>query len=183
MAVQVQATTTAMQALEQAYAALDTASPHQRKIVMFFYKRMPLWRLIARARHAEYLAGELHKQGRKDEALELLRKALDEYEVDRLQAEEVLQRTQHEPDLTISGPLDAKRGDVKPAPAEVRAMLESRLASLEVVLHPRPPGEIVKIGLYLEKAPGAQSTKQFFDRFKNVQADLLIHWLWRFTGL
>ncbi|MGI6087781.1 MAG: glycoside hydrolase family 20 zincin-like fold domain-containing protein [Kiritimatiellia bacterium] len=173
MAVQVQATTTAMQALEQAYAALDTASPHQRKIVMFFYKRMPLWRLIARARHAEYLAGELHKQGRKDEALELLRKALDEYEVDRLQAEEVLQRTQHEPDLTISGPLDAKRGDVKPAPAEVRAMLESRLASLEVVLHPRPPGEIVKIGLYLEKAPGAQSTKQFFDRFKNVQADFI----------
>jgi hypothetical protein len=173
MNVQLQATTTAMQALEQAYAALDTASPYQRKIVMFFYKRMPLWRLIARARHADYLSGELYKQGRKDEALKLLRKAIGEYETDRLMAEEVLQRTKHEPDLTPRGPLDTRSGDVKPTLTEVRAMLESKLASLEVVLHPRPPGDIIKVGLYLEKAPGAQSTKQFFDQFKNVQADFI----------
>ncbi len=173
MAAQVQATATALRALEQAYAALDTASPHQRKIVMFFYKRMPLWHLIARARHAEYLAGELHKQGRKDEALALLRKALDEYEIDRQQAEAVLQKTKHEPDLTVRGPLDARAGDVQPAPAAVREMLESRLASLAVVLKPRPAGDIVKVGLYLQKAPGAQGTKMFFDRFQNVQADFI----------
>lgn len=173
MAAQVQATATALQALEQAYAVLDTASPHQRKIVMFFYRRMPLWHLIARARHAEYRAGDLFKQGHKEEALALLRQAMQDCEADTRRAEAVLEKTRGEPDLTLRGPLDAKSGDISPAPATVRAMLESRLASLEVVLHPRPAGKIVKVGLYLEKAPGAQGTKRFFDQFKNVQAEFI----------
>jgi len=170
MAAQVKATKRAMAALESALPYLDSLGKHRRKSFMYFYKRMPLWHLTARARHACYVSADLQRQGMYEPAVAVLEAGLKCFEADHAAAQKVLETTKREADLNYYGPV-GKRGDVRPQPERIKALLLERLESAKVVLKPRRPGPIVRIGVH--KGFGANGTAEFLDQFKNAEADVI----------
>jgi len=132
---------------------------------------MPLWHMIASARHAVYQADDLMHAGRTQEVAPLLEKALQTLEANRRRADQVLADTKTEPDLTPFPPTDAKRGDVKPSAAELEKMIRDRLADVRLVLKPRRPGEFIRVGIH--KGLGQAGTLAFFEQFKNVKAEII----------
>ncbi len=171
MATQVKATETAWQALQAARPLLPGLDEYRRRNVMYFYKRMPLWRMIARARYATYHAGELAAAGKRDEAVRSIQDGLAWLAEDRALASKILEETRGAPDLTAGGDPLGKRGDVKPDPAALEKMLEERRAGLTLVLRPRPPGARVQIGIY--DGAGAEATRDFFGQFTNAAAEIV----------
>jgi hypothetical protein len=170
MEFQVKATGKALMALEEAYPYLNTIDKYRRKTFMYFYKRMPLWHMIAKSRLAMYRAQAEMKEGRKEEAKKILEDALEQFEKDRIYAEEVIEKTRGESDLLPFPPLHT-RGDVKPSPEELKKMLTDAITSISLQINPRKPGQKIKVGLY--KGYGAEATKRFFERFKNVEAEII----------
>ena len=171
MALQVKATEKAMKALETAFPHINSMDKYLRKSFMYFYKRMPLWYMIARARYACYVASDLQRDGMYEAAAGVLDAGLKSFEKDYAHASKILASVKNEPDLNQAGPLGKRGGDVKPAPEEVRKMLNEQLASAKVVLKPRRPGPVVMVGIY--KGLGAEGTKVFFDQFENVKAEII----------
>ena len=170
MALQVKATAKALTALESAYPYLDTLDKYRRKTFMYFYKRMPLWRLLARARYALAQANDFEAMGKKAEACKVLDEALGQWAQDNAAAEKTLAMTSREPDLFTVGPLDKKSGDVEPTPERMKQLLQQRLDSLRITMKPRAVGATVKVGLY--KGMGADGTRQYLERFQNVSAEI-----------
>ncbi len=68
------------------------------------------------------------------------------------------------------GPLDP-RGDVKPGPDELKAMLLEQMAGAKIILKPRRPGPVIMVALY--NGLGAQGTLEFLAGFKNVRAEII----------
>ena len=160
MARQVDATKTALAALEDAYPYLDTIDKHRRRTFMYFYKRMPLWHLLAKAQHAAKLAVELDKAGGRDAAVQAIERGLRELEKDRAVAERVRERTADEADLGPMGWLPRRA-------EKIDRMLNLRLKSLTTVFKPRPIGEKVKVAVYGQYGRGG--TKKYLEQFRNVE--------------
>ncbi len=172
MAAQVAATQKAMDALESALPHMDTLDKYLRKSFMTLYRRMPLWHMIARARFASYEARRLQRQGRAPAAAAVLEQGLQTLETDWSRARKILDETSRQKavDLMYFGPLD-RRGDVKPGPDELKAMLLDQIASAKILLRPRRPGPVLKVALY--KGLGVQGTLEYLADFTNVQADVI----------
>lgn len=172
---QVEATSEAMTALENAYRYYDQLDKYRRKTFMFYYKRMPLWHMIARARLAIAEGKQLARMGNYRQADKILKEGLTNLEGDWKRANAILTATKDQPDVTPRGPIKFKNGrnvgDVKPSPEKLRKMLKDQLASVNVVLKPRRPGPVVNVGLH--RGHGAKSTELFFKDFKNVKAEII----------
>lgn len=173
MESQVQATQTAMAALEAARQHVDTLGHYQRKLLNYYHNRMPLWHLTARARHACYLAADLQRQGKYAEAANVLKAGLRAFDADLARLEATLAKTDGEPDLARRPLLHARsRGALEmPKPARMKALLEEGLAGASVVLTPRRPGPVIRVGVY--KGLGEKGTRAFLDAFKNVEAKII----------
>ncbi|OGV46078.1 MAG: hypothetical protein A2017_03960 [Lentisphaerae bacterium GWF2_44_16] len=171
MALQVKAAEKAMKALENALPNINSMDKYLRKSFMYFYKRMPLWYMTARARYACYVASDLQRDGMYESAAGVLEAGLKSFEKDYAHAHKILESVKDEPDLNKAGLFAKRGGDIKPAPEEVRKMLNDQLESSKVVLKPRRPGPSVMVGIY--KGLGAEGTKAFLDQFKNVKTDII----------
>ena len=175
MEFQMKATKKAMTALDKTYPYLDSIGKYPRKNFMYFYKRMPLWYMIARARYACYVASDLQRRGMFKKSAAILEKGLENFKKDWAYAKDRLEKTRRDADLTYRGPLgfnmDGKGGDVGFPPQKVKQMLEEQLSSARIVLNPRKTGPLVNIGIY--KGAGAKGTKEFFDQFKNAKAEII----------
>lgn len=171
MASQIKATATAWQALQDARQFADSLDQYRRRTFMYFYKRMPLWHMIARARYAMYRAGELTAAGDRDAAVKAIQEGLAWFAADRAAADKILAATAGEPDLSRGGNPLGRRGDVKPAPDELEKMLRDRLAGLTLVLQPRKPAGRVRIGIHA--GYGDEITRDFFGQFTNAAAEII----------
>jgi len=96
MARQVTATRRAMDALDAALPYLDTIGKHKRVTFMYYYRNMPQWHLLAKARHAQQLAAEQIEAGHTAAAQQTLRKARVALEKDRAYAKRILDATKDE---------------------------------------------------------------------------------------
>ncbi len=170
MAAQVKATSTAMAALDAAYPYIGTLDKYRRKTFIYYYKRMPLWHMIAEARYAVYAAGALADKGKAKEAADLIDEAAAEFERDWGHAEKVLKASANEPDIVAGSPI-GKKGDIRISPEEIRKMLRERRLSLKVSLKPRVVKETIRVGLY--NGLGAVGTKEYLDGFANVKAEII----------
>jgi len=162
MGLQVEATRKAWAALQDAHSYLDTIGPYKRQTFMFFYRRMPLWHLLAKAQYAAKLAAEQHKAGQHAEAVQTIDRALAELEKDRALAKAILAKTANEPNLQ----------DMKwlPKRAEkIHKKLDLVRRSLTTVFAPRPVGDKIKVGLYGDYGKGG--TKKFLLQFSNVEVN------------
>ncbi|MBN1676370.1 MAG: hypothetical protein JXR37_35325 [Kiritimatiellae bacterium] len=99
MARQVAATRRALDALESALPHLDTIDKYKRLTFLYYYRNMPQWHLLAKARHAQQLAAEQVEAGHTAAAEQTLRKARVELEKDRACAKRILDATKDEPNL------------------------------------------------------------------------------------
>ncbi|MBN1676369.1 MAG: hypothetical protein JXR37_35320 [Kiritimatiellae bacterium] len=160
MARQVAATGKAWAALEAAYPYLNTLDPYQRQTFMWFYRRMPLWRLLAKAQHAAKLGAELNKDGQRDAAVAEIQKGLRELEADRAFAARILDQAGKDED---GKSFDALRHRAD----RIDGKLNLALKSLTTVFRPRPAGASVKVGLYGDYGKGG--TKKFLEQFSHVE--------------
>ncbi len=135
MAEQIDATARAWTALQSAYLRRAEVDAYRRRILVHYYRRMPLWRLTARARHAINAADECEKAGNPAGARRALSEGLINFEEDWRVAEQALEQTRDEKDMTPVPPLH-KRGDIRPTPAELKRALEKRLAGVAAALKP-----------------------------------------------
>ena len=170
MGAQVQAARTALTALKEAYKHIDTLDQYRRKTFLHFYRRMPLWYLTARARHACYVAAEQQRRGAYKSAASALQTGLKNFDADYARVQQVIAQTKGMRELKYY-PLLHDRGGIDPRPDKVKQLLEERLASAAVVLKPRRPGEVIKVGIH--KGLGEKGTKAFFDTFANVEAEII----------
>jgi len=161
MARQVEATRRAWTALEDAYPHLGALDRYQRQTFMYFYRRMPLWRLLARAQHAVKLAAERGEAGKRDEAVRVIEEALGALERDRALAGRVLETAGKDEDPKSFDKL-RRRAD------GIGAKLDLALKSLTTVFRPRPVGATIKVGVY--GGYGKENTRQYLDAFRNVEA-------------
>ena len=105
MAGQVAATGRALAALEDAYPYLDSTDRYHRRVFIYFYRRMPIWQLLAKAQFAAKRADELSKAGNRAEAAQVIQQGLAEFDKDRRQIDRILEKTAKEPDLQPLDPL------------------------------------------------------------------------------
>ena len=173
MAFQVRATTAAMQALDEARAHVDTLDHWQSKLFYYYYRRMPLWRLAARAQLASHRAAELQRQAKYAQSVSVLKTGLARLDEDLIRLRAVLASAKGKPDMSVRPVLHPRNRDTveSPQPAKLKTLLEQRLASASVVLKPRRPGPKVRVAIL--KGLGAQGTKAFLDTFKNVDAEIV----------
>jgi len=168
MAFQVKAAEKSMQALEEAWKHYNTMNKYQKKLFIYYYKRMPELYAIARANYADRVAGELQKDGMFDAAAAVLENALKNLKADSEKAQAV--KTQIKDEQDIMAPDKLKFGTI-PKLSEIKKMIESRLADAKVILKPRRPGRFVNIAVY--DGTGAKGTIEFFSQFKNVKAEII----------
>ncbi|MBN1676367.1 MAG: hypothetical protein JXR37_35310 [Kiritimatiellae bacterium] len=164
MARQVAATRAALAALQDAYGYLDTIDAYRRRTFMYFYKRMPLWHLLAKAQHAAKLAAELDRDGKRAAAVRTLEEARRELEKDRAFARRILDATSNEPDLAALDPLPGRA-------EKIDKMLNLRLKSLNTVFKPRPAGDTLKVAVYGQY--GLAGTKKYLQQFRNVEVETI----------
>ena len=169
MAFQVAATSKAIDALESALPYLKTLDKCRRKTVMYHYRRQPIWRMVARARHARYVAAALQRQGKSGAAA--IEAGLRTFDSDLARARKVFEDTKSERDLARRSPFSRKSREIRPRPEEIRKRLVAQLASEKVVLKPRPPGKVIMVGIH--KGLGQNGLKAFLDRFANVKAEII----------
>jgi len=131
---------------------------------------MPVWYLTARARHACYVAAEQQREGAYKNAAGVLETGLRNFEEDYARVQQVIARTKGMRELKYFALLH-DRGGIDPKPDKVKQLLEERLASASVVLKPRRPGKVIRVGIH--KGLGEKGTKAFFDTFKNVEAEII----------
>lgn len=170
MQEQVEATREAMEGLEAAYEYIDELCRYRRKTFIYFYRRMPLWHMIARARHAVYLSSELEDEGKKEDAYAVIQEGLRNFRKDLAAAERALNETEEESDIRPFPPFH-DRGDITPRPEELRQMLENRLKDFEVVLAPRVKDGTVRVGIF--EGAGAAGTKRYLNGFSNVEVEII----------
>jgi len=174
MAFQTAATAAALPGLEKALPLIKQLDAERAATLIHYYKRMPLWHMIAKARLACYQSRDACKRGNNREAATILRKALADYSADLTQTTEAIDRAKGEPDtapLSLAVPAESSMAGVVMIPAAVKSMLEDELASAETVFAPHKAGAIVRIGIF--NGLGANGTKAFFDKFRNVKADII----------
>jgi len=161
MARQVTATRKAWAALADAYPYIDTLDKYQRETFMWFYRRMPFWHLLAKARHATKLAAELNKAGKRDAAVQAIETGLRELEQDRAFAARILEQAGKKDDWRKTFATLRRRA------GGVDKKLELARRSLTVVFKARPVGKTVKVGLY--GGYGKGGTKKYLQQFSNVE--------------
>ena len=174
MAFQVAATAAALSGLEKALPLIKQLDAERAATLIHYYKRMPLWHMIAKARLACYQSRDACKRGNNREAVTILRKALADYSADLARTAEAIDKAKGEPDtapLSLAVPAESSMAGVVMIPSAVKSMLEDELASAETVFAPHKVGAIVRIGIF--SGLGANGTKAFFDKFRNVKADII----------
>ncbi|MCM8830188.1 MAG: hypothetical protein NC824_04240 [Candidatus Omnitrophica bacterium] len=100
----------------------------------------------------------------------MIEEGIINFNKNRAYVEKILEQTKNEKDLTPFPPFH-ERGDVKPTPSELEKMLKDTLSSLTFKIEPKLTEEKIKIGIL--RGHGAQATKQFFDKFKNVESEII----------
>jgi len=169
MAFQVEATGKALAALQDTYPHRHTSGPYRRKLFMYHYKWMPAWHMIAAARNASTIAGELQRNRKYAESIPVLEAGLETFEKNLARVKDVLEQTKDEPGLSLYGPLHLKTRGIKPE--ELKQLLLNRMASAKVVLKPRKPGETILVAVH--QGLGENGTKAFLDQFENVKTDII----------
>jgi len=171
---QVKATGAALAPLQQALPLIRALDHARQEKLAFYYRRLPVWHLIAKARTACYQAREACKLGENQQAMTILKAALQEFQNDLSLAEKMNAEVKDLPDVrafSLTRPeRDALHG-ITTTPPLVKAMLEEELATAAIVLRPRRVGPVIKVGIY--KGYGAKGTLEFFSDFKNLQAELI----------
>ncbi|MFA7174145.1 MAG: glycoside hydrolase family 20 zincin-like fold domain-containing protein [Kiritimatiellia bacterium] len=135
MAAQVKATERAWDALQAAFPLREKIDPYRRRLLVHYYRRMPLWHLTARVRHALYTANAYEKANDLAGARQALKDGLRHFEADWQVANLAQEQSRSEKDMTALPPLH-KHGDVRPVPTELKRELETRLAGLDAKLRP-----------------------------------------------
>lgn len=174
MQFQVKVTGAALAPLQKALPLIRTLDPTRQEKLVFYYRRLPVWHLIAKARAACYQAREACKQGENQRAMAILQAALQEFQGDLSLAEKMVAEVKGLPDVrpfSLTKPEHSAMYGITTPPPLVKAMLEEELATAAIVLRPRRVGPVVKVGIY--KGYGANGTLEFFADFKNLQAELI----------
>jgi hypothetical protein len=116
------------------------------------------------------VAAEKQREGAYKDAAAALEVGLKNFDEDFARVQDVITQTKGMRELMYF-PLLHDRGGVNPRPDKVKRLLEERLASASVVLKPRRPGKVLKVGIH--KGLGMNGTKAYFDTFENVEAEII----------
>jgi hypothetical protein len=168
MEFQVKAAGKSMTALDEAWKSYDTMDKYQKKMFIYYYKRMPVLYACARINYADRVAGDLQRNGMFEAAATVLEDALNNFKTDCAKVDEINSKTKNETDILPSNKLSF--GEI-PEMSKLKEVLDSRLADAKVTLKPRRPGRLVNVGIY--KGSGAKGTMEFLSQFKNVKAEII----------